>query len=538
MSQLSSTVERPPQAATGRAGLARRPGYGHPWLTLVAVAFGVMMVGLDATVVAIANPAIARDLNANLSQLQWVTNGYLLALAVSLITAGKLADRFGRKTIFFAGVAGFALASVGVGLSGSIGMVIFWRVVQGLAGALLQPATLAILRNAFPANKLNMAIGIWGGTSALAIASGPIVGGLLVQHVSWQSVFFINAPVAVLTLLLGAWVIRPSRDPQAVGSFDLPGVALLSASLFSLVWGLIKAQAYGFGDVVPLGFFAAALVLGVAFVLRERGFRQPLLPLSLFRSVSLSAGTLLVTLAFFALFGAFFFLTLYLQQVHGMQPVDAGVRLLPLTATFMVSAPLAGLINARLGPRVTLVAGMLLAAVSLFGLRLRDGGRHRGDRGERAGAPGRGGRRVAADRRAARRRAGHHHLRHHHGQPGRRGARRPADRRRPAGTGGQQAVRHHRVRRAGRRAGAAGHSAGDGEGHHHRQPPGLHGRLPHRPDRRRDRGPGRRGRRAGGPARPETGGRPGARAVTGTRPAVGAARPVRGGVTDGGTGRP
>jgi EmrB/QacA subfamily drug resistance transporter len=368
MSQLSSTVERPPRAATGRAGLARRPGYGHPWLTLVAVAFGVMMVGLDATVVAIANPAIARDLNANLSQLQWVTNGYLLALAVSLITAGKLADRFGRKTIFFAGVAGFALASVGVGLSGSIGMVIFWRVVQGLAGALLQPATLAILRNAFPANKLNMAIGIWGGTSALAIASGPIVGGLLVQHVSWQSVFFINAPVAVLTLLLGAWVIRPSRDPQAVGSFDLPGVALLSASLFSLVWGLIKAQAYGFGDVVPLGFFAAALVLGVAFVLRERGFRQPLLPLSLFRSVSLSAGTLLVTLAFFALFGAFFFLTLYLQQVHGMQPVDAGVRLLPLTATFMVSAPLAGLVNARLGPRVTLVAGMLLAAVSLFGL--------------------------------------------------------------------------------------------------------------------------------------------------------------------------
>jgi EmrB/QacA subfamily drug resistance transporter len=368
MSQLSSTVERPPQAAAGRAGLSRRPGFGHPWLTLVAVAFGVMMVGLDATVVAIANPAIAHDLHADLSQLQWVTNGYLLALAVSLITAGKLADRFGRKTIFFAGVAGFALASVGVGLSGSIGMVIFWRVVQGLAGALLQPATLAILRNAFPAHRLNMAIGIWGGTSALAIASGPIVGGLLVQHVSWQSVFFINAPVAVVTLLLGAWVIKPSRDPEAVGSFDLPGVVLLSASLFSLVWGLIKAQAYGFGDIVPLGFFAGALVLGAVFVVREWRFRQPLLPLTLFRSVSLSAGTALVMLAFFALFGAFFFLTLYLQQVHGMKPVDAGVRLLPLTATFMVSAPLAGAINSRLGPRVTLVAGMVLAAVSLFGL--------------------------------------------------------------------------------------------------------------------------------------------------------------------------
>ncbi|HVV20020.1 MAG TPA: MFS transporter, partial [Pseudonocardiaceae bacterium] len=245
------------------------PRVRSPWLTLVAVALGVTMVGLDATVVSIANPAIATDLHPTLAGLQWVTNGYLLALAVSLVIAGRLADRFGRKRLFLAGVVLFALASAAVGLSGSIGLVILFRVVQGFAGAMLQPASLAILRNAFPAEKLNMAIGIWGGSSALSIASGPIVGGLLVEHVDWESVFYINVPVGLVTLLIGLWVIRESRDPDAGGSFDFAGVVLLAGSLFSLVWGLIKAADLGFGDALPLSFFAAFVVLGVAFVFRE-----------------------------------------------------------------------------------------------------------------------------------------------------------------------------------------------------------------------------------------------------------------------------
>ncbi|HEY1573596.1 MAG TPA: MFS transporter [Pseudonocardiaceae bacterium] len=345
-----------------------RRARGNPWWTLVAVALGVTMVGLDGTVVSIANPAIATDLHATLAGLQWVTNGYLLALAVSLIIAGRLADRFGRKRLFLVGVLLFAVASALVGLSGSIGPVIFWRVVQGFAGAMLQPASLAILRKAFPADKLNMAIGIWGGSSALSIASGPIVGGLLVEHVGWQSVFFINIPVGAITLLIGALVIRESRDPDAGGSFDFAGVVLLAGSLFCLVWGLIKAAELGFGDALPLGFIVAAVVLGALFVLRERVAAQPLLPLRLFRSVSLSAATVLVTLAFFALFGALFFLTLYLQQVHGRTPVRAGVELLPLTSVFIVSSPLAGFLTSRLGPRPVLMAGMLLNAVAMFGL--------------------------------------------------------------------------------------------------------------------------------------------------------------------------
>ncbi|MFF5259082.1 MFS transporter [Actinomadura viridis] len=360
----------PGGSAPGRPARGRRPrsGHGHPWLTLLAVALGVMMVGLDATVVSIANPAIARDLGADLSGLQWVTNAYLLAIAVTLIPAGKIADRFGRRRTFLAGVAGFAISSVLIGLSGGLGAVVFWRVVQGFAGALLQPASLAILRNTFPAERLNTAIGVWGATVGVSIAGGPIVAGLLVENVGWESVFFVNAPLGLLALAVGLWVIRESRDEEAAGSFDVPGVALLSGGLFALVWGLIKAGENGFGDTVPRLSFAAAVVLGVLFVLNELRAERPLLPMSLFRSASLSAATGLIVLGFFGMFGTIFFITLYLQQVHGMSPVDAGVRLLPMTAVFIVASPLAGALTSRFGPRVPLAAGMAFTAIAMFGL--------------------------------------------------------------------------------------------------------------------------------------------------------------------------
>lgn len=346
----------------------RRIGHGHPWVTLFAVALGVMMVGLDATVVSIANPSIAADLHADLTGLQWVTNGYLLSLAVTLIPAGKIADRFGRKRTFLVGVVGFAAASVLVGLSGSIGLVIVWRVVQGFAGALLQPASLAIIRNSFPVERLNAAIGIWGATVGISIAGGPIVGGLLVQHVNWQSVFFLNAPLGLVALAVGLWVIRESRDEQAHGSFDISGVLLLSGALFALVWGLIKAGTHGFADPVPLWSFAAFAVLLTGFVVRELMASQPVLPLGLFRSASLSAATGLIVLGVFALFGTIFFITLYLQQVHGLSPVAAGVRMLPMTGIFIVSSPLGGALTQRFGPRVPLMLGMLFTAVAMFGL--------------------------------------------------------------------------------------------------------------------------------------------------------------------------
>ncbi|WP_406567760.1 MFS transporter [Actinoallomurus soli] len=346
----------------------KRRGMGNPWLTLAAVALGVIMVTLDGTVVAIANPAISKDLGASLADLQWVTNGYLLALAVSLITAGKLGDRFGHKPVFLIGVAGFALSSAGIGFSKAIGMVIALRVIQGLFGAMLQPTALGLLRAAFPAERLNMAIGLWGACIAASTASGPIVGGLLVQHVNWESVFFINVPVGIVTLIVGSLFLLNARGEAKGGGFDLIGIVLLSGMLFTLVWGVIKAPAYGWADVKTLAFFGGAIVLLVLFVVREHLSRDPLLPLTLFRSVSLSVGVVLMMLMAFAMFGAMFFLTFYLQSVHGLSPVDTGVRLLPMMLAMMVASPVAGGVISKLGPRAPLVVGMALAGVAFLGM--------------------------------------------------------------------------------------------------------------------------------------------------------------------------
>ncbi|GAB3965403.1 MFS transporter [Actinoallomurus acanthiterrae] len=346
----------------------KRHGMGNPWLTLIAVALGVIMVTLDGTVVAIANPAISKDLGASLADLQWVTNGYLLALAVSLITAGKLGDRFGHKPVFLIGVAGFALSSAGIGFSKEIGMVIALRVLQGLFGAMLQPTALGLLRAAFPAERLNMAIGIWGACIAASTAAGPIVGGLLVQHVDWESVFFINVPVGLVALTVGALFLLNARGESRSGGFDITGIVLLSGMLFTLVWAVIKAPTYGWGDPKTLAFFGGSIALLILFLVRERMARQPLLPLGLFRSVSLSVGVVLMMLMAFAMFGAMFFLTFYLQSVHGLTPVSTGVRLLPMMLAMMVASPVAGGVISKVGPRVPLVVGMGLAGVAFLGM--------------------------------------------------------------------------------------------------------------------------------------------------------------------------
>ncbi|HTU13706.1 MAG TPA: MFS transporter [Solirubrobacterales bacterium] len=344
------------------------PGHRQRWLTLVAIALGVMMVALDGTVVGVANPTIAKDLGSSLAGLQWVTNGYLLALAVSLIFGGKLGDRFGRRKIFVIGIVGFALTSLGCALSTSTGMLIGFRVLQGLAGALLMPNTLGILRATFPPDELNRAVGIWGGASALAVASGPIVGGLLVEHVSWESIFLLNLPLGLIAGFFALRWIKESRDLTHTGGFDMPGVGLLSGGLFLVIWALIKAQEHGWTSTYVLGFGLAGLVVLGLFVLRENSTRDPLLPLSLFKSRSISAGVVLVIGGFFALFGVLFFIGLYLQNVHGYSPVETGVRMLPLTAVFTISAPLGGILTERFGPRWPLAGGMLLLAAAFFGL--------------------------------------------------------------------------------------------------------------------------------------------------------------------------
>ncbi|SDL25994.1 MFS transporter [Streptomyces indicus] len=341
---------------------------GHPWLTLFAVAIGVMMVALDGTIVAIANPVIKSDLGATWQQIQWITNGYFLALAVTLITAGKLGDRFGHRQTFLIGVVGFAAASGAIGFSDSVAFVVAFRVLQGLFGALLMPAALGLLRATFPAEKLNMAIGIWGMVIGASTAGGPILGGVLVEHVSWQSVFFINVPVGIIAVVLGILILKDHRAENAPRSFDLLGIALLSVAMFALVWAVIKAPEWGWGSTTTWAWIGGSVVAFALFAFWQTRVKEPLVPLKLFRSLPLSAGVVLMVLMAIAFMGGLFFVTFYLQNVHGMSPVDSGLHLLPLTGMMIVGSPLAGVMITKAGPRIPLAGGMAVTALAMYGM--------------------------------------------------------------------------------------------------------------------------------------------------------------------------
>ncbi|WP_300681582.1 MFS transporter [Nocardioides sp.] len=344
-----------------------RPSGGNPVLTLAAVCFGLFMVGLDATVVSIANPAIAADLGASFSQLQWVTNSYLLALAVLLVLGGKLGDRFGRKRLYLAGLVVFAVTSVGIGLIGTIGGVIALRAVQGVGAALLMPQTLALLRATWPREKFGMAVGIWGGISSVAIAAGPLIAGVLVEKVTWESVFYINAPIAVLGLIFGLIVLRESTA-EGDSHIDLAGVLLLGAALFCVVFGVVQSASWGWGDLRTVGTIVLGLVVLALFVGVEARVRTPLLPPSLLASRGVSIGGLAFVANFFALLGITFLITLYLMNTRGSSTIEAGVQMLPLSAISIISAPMGAGLAARFGARRTVALGLLLMAVGLIGL--------------------------------------------------------------------------------------------------------------------------------------------------------------------------
>jgi EmrB/QacA subfamily drug resistance transporter len=341
----------------------------NPWLTLIAVAFGLFMVGLDGSVVSIANPEIGRDLDATTADLQWVTNSYLLALAAALILGGKLGDRFGRRTFYLIGVAGFTAASVAIGLAGSIEGVVAFRAVQGLFGALLMPNTLALLRAVFPPRKFGMAVGIWAMVSSVSTALGPIVGGLLVQHVSWESVFYINAPIGAAALVFSALVLPQSRNTAAAReTFDIAGVVLLAAGLLAVVFGVVKGETWGWTSAGTLGAIAAGALVLAVFGWYETRCAHPLLPMRLFRNPALTVGTVVTALNFFVLLGVIFFVMLYLQNVRGFTPVEAGIRTLPLSLASVVASPLGAKLTERFGPRLTMPLGMVLQAAASFTL--------------------------------------------------------------------------------------------------------------------------------------------------------------------------
>ncbi|WP_017622606.1 MFS transporter [Nocardiopsis chromatogenes] len=345
----------------------RGPGLrGSPWGTLVAIAFGVMMVALDGTIVAVANPAIGADLDASLAELQWVTHGYLLGLAVFLITAGKLGDRYGHRRVFIVGVVGFTLTSVAIALSSAVAPLVAFRILQGVFGATIAPAAMGLLRSSFPPDKLGRAFGVFGSLIGGATAAGPIVGGILVSAFSWHAAFLINIPVGLAALGLGVWLLGPNRPTDTSSRMDLPGIALLSVAIFALVWALVEAPAKGWSHPETLTVLAVSLAFGTAFVLWERKAEAPLLPLGIFRSAPISIGVVLMVLMALGLMGSLFFITFYLQGVLGLTPLQAGLQLLPLTAMMAVCATPAGRLIDTVGTRIPTVGGLVSASVALF----------------------------------------------------------------------------------------------------------------------------------------------------------------------------
>lgn len=359
-------ADAPPDVPRGRRA--------NPWLTLIAVAMGLFMVNLDSSVVAIANPGIGRDLSASTAELQWVTNAYLIAMAALLILGGKLGDRFGRHTVYLVGTLGFTLASVAIGLSGSIEGVITFRAVQGLFAALLIPNTLGLLRAVFPPRKFGTAVGLWAMVASCSTALGPIVGGLLIEHVNWESVFYINAPIGVVALVFSLFVLPRSKDSTGDHRFDVPGVLLLASGLVALIFGVVKGETWGWTSGGTLGSIAAGLVLLAAFCRYETRQEHPLLPMRLFRDRSLAIGTIVTAINFFVMLGVIFFVMLYLQNVRGFSPVEAGVRTLPFSLATVVAAPLGATLTQRFGPRLTMPVGMALQASAALWMLTWDAG--------------------------------------------------------------------------------------------------------------------------------------------------------------------
>ncbi len=335
------------------------------WWTLGAVSFGLFMIMLDNTVVNVALPSIQRDLGAGLSELEWIVSGYALTFAALMLTGGKLADLLGRRRMFVAGLAVFTGSSLACALAPSAGFLIGARVVQGAGAALMNPATLSIISATFPPRQRGTAIGIWAGVSGLALAVGPLVGGVLTQQIGWSSIFYLNVPVGIIAIAASFLLIDESRDTREDQRPDVPGQLTSAVGLFALTFGLIEANGYGWGSARIVGAFAVAAVALVAFVLLERHQRAPMLDLSLFRNRTFAGANVVLLLVALAMFGVFFFVSLYMQNVLGFSPVGAGAAFLPMTALIIVVAPLAGRLSDRLGSRWLLTGGMTLLAAQL-----------------------------------------------------------------------------------------------------------------------------------------------------------------------------
>ncbi|MDX3434157.1 DHA2 family efflux MFS transporter permease subunit [Streptomyces sp. ME01-18a] len=335
-------------------------------LTFICV--GIFMVYLDSTIVNVALPEIQRDLSADMTQLQWVINAYALVVACLLLTAGTLGDIFGRKRIFLGGLVGFLAASALCGLAPNYEFLLVARLLQGAAGSIMIPVSLALVSTVYPQPATRArAIGIWAGVGGLALAAGPVLGGILVDAIGWQSIFWVNLPFGLVALVVLSGKLAESKAPNRRRA-DIAGQILFVVAMATLAYGLIEASARGWSDPVILSSFVVAAMALSAFIAWELRSKDPMLPMELFRSPVLVVAGAVNFFGLFGLYGSVFLLTFYLQQVNGLSTTEAGVRFLALNVSIMAFSYIASVAAAKFGPKVPIMIGSLASAVGLVEL--------------------------------------------------------------------------------------------------------------------------------------------------------------------------
>lgn len=346
----------------------------HKWWALVAVSVGLFMALLDVTIVNVALPSIQQDLNASFSSLQWVIDAYALAFAVVLVTSSRLGDIFGRKRIYIIGLAVFSLGSLLCSISGDIKIgslshitiLNLSRAFQGLGGSAMMPLALAIISTQFHGKDRGIAFGISGAVIGLSTAIGPLAGGLLVQNISWQSIFYINIPIGIIAIFLSIWAIKEAKDERSAHSIDISGLITLTITLLCLVLGLMKGNDKGWGSPYILGLFGIAVIGLIVFIFVELKLKDPMVDPRLFKNASFTGSCIAAFCLSAGLYSLFFYLTLYLQNFLGFDALQAGLRTLPLSALVMLGAPIAGRFTDKIGAKWLIVTALSLLTIAVL----------------------------------------------------------------------------------------------------------------------------------------------------------------------------
>ena len=336
------------------------------WWVLIASCFALFMAILDNLVVNVALPTISQDLDASTTQLQWIVSSYILVFAALQITAGGLGDRLGRKRWFMIGIVIFTGASLFASFSQNVEMLILGRALQGLGAAFILPLSLSLVSNAFPPEERGRALGIWSAISVSGLALGPVVGGLLVQYISWHWIFLVNIPIGILALVVTQAVVTENKDQSGDVALDVPGTILITGAIAALTYSLIEAGERGWNDSVIIAGFALAGVLGVAFAIVESKVEKPMVPLSFFKSKTFTGANIDAFAISFLIAGLAFFGTLYMQNVLGYSPVRAGMTMIPMVIVMMIGAPLSGVLINKIGARLLISFGMVVAGLGVL----------------------------------------------------------------------------------------------------------------------------------------------------------------------------